>query len=235
MKFSITIIEDETDAKEQLLAALSCWQEKNNADLQVEYFCSAENYFASCPQDKSVLYILDIQLHGMTGIETAKNMRARGYKGTILFLTSFREFVFDGYDVKALNYLLKPVKQAALDKCLDDVYRQLHGDSFIYRNGGTIIHIPFSQILSFSAIKHYTDITTTENVYSYRIPLGNLLAHLPEEFVQCHRSYIVNMYHISKIAGLVLTLSNKTTVPIGRNYLDNVRDQYADFTMRLDV
>ena len=104
MNISITIIEDQRKEKELLMNALQQWEKQRNVTLQIEYFCSGENYFASHPTDESILYILDIQLREMDGIEIAKQMRARGYEGTILFLTSFREYVFDGYDHPTYPY-----------------------------------------------------------------------------------------------------------------------------------
>lgn len=182
-----------------------------------------------------MLYILDIQLHSITGMEIAKKMRTRGYKGVILFLTAFREYVFDGYNVRALNYLLKPLSIKELHKCLDDVYKQLQGNCFVYRDTNNIIQLPFCDILSFSVIKHYIDITTTDGIYKCRLSLSHILSHLPEDFIQCHRSYIINIRHIRKISRTTITLSNKTTVPIGRNYLENVRYEYANFSMRFDI
>lgn len=208
---------------------------KTPKDYFFNFFVDGENYFSSHTADNSALYILDIQLHKMDGIEVAKRMRARGYNGTILFLTSFREYVFDGYDVRALNYLLKPVSQEILDKCLDDVYQQLLGNSFVYRDTHNFVQIEYSDILSFSVNNHYVDITTTHGICTCRMTLSNILPLLPKDFVQCHRSYIVNMRHIRKIAATTITLSNKTTVQISRNHLDSVRHEYAMFSMRLDV
>lgn len=56
-------------------------------------------------------FFLDIQMGQMNGIEVAKRLRESGYQGIIVFLTAFREYVFRGYEVRALNYLLKPVKE----------------------------------------------------------------------------------------------------------------------------
>ncbi|MBR4027560.1 MAG: response regulator transcription factor [Lachnospiraceae bacterium] len=234
MIFHITIIEDNLEEKELLLSAIQVWSEKKHITLQIEHFLDGEQYFLSHSKDESMLYILDIELNTMNGIDVAKKIRSRGYKGNILFLTAFREYVFHGYDVKALHYLLKPVSSEILHKCLDDVYEQFYGNSFIYRDGSNIVQIPFYHILSFSIVKHYVDITTTDNVYACRLSLKNILVHLPKEFIQCHRSYIINLRHIRKIAGTTITLSNKTTVSIGRNYLDDVRHDYADFTMRFN-
>ncbi|MCD8076754.1 MAG: response regulator [Lachnospiraceae bacterium] len=77
---------------------------------------------ASDPTD---IYFLDIQLGDMLGLDIAKDLRSHGYQGVIIFLTVFREYVFHGYEVHAMNYLLKPVKEESLYLCLDEVARNL--------------------------------------------------------------------------------------------------------------
>ena len=134
MNFNITIIEDNPQEKERLLKALHIWEETNKLPLHIHDYANGEAYLEEHDTDEDHLYILDIQLSGMTGIDVAKKMRARGFDGAILFLTAFREYVFDGYDVRAMHYLLKPVVQEALDKCLDDILQQLKGNYFIFRN-----------------------------------------------------------------------------------------------------
>lgn len=235
MNFNITIIEDNLQEKERLLKALHIWEEKNALPLHIHDYANGEAYLEEHDTDEDHLYILDIQLSGMTGIDVAKRMRARGFDGSILFLTAFREYVFDGYDVRAMHYLLKPIVQEALNKCLDDILKQLKGNYFVYRDNGNIIQIPYGDIICLSVVKHYIEITTKKEVYSIRMSLKSILPFLPKEFVQCHRGHIVNMRHIRKVSGNVITLSNLTTVLIGRNYLDTVRYEYADFSMRLNV
>jgi len=235
MNFNITIIEDNPQEKERLLKALHIWEETNNLPLHIHDYANGEAYLEEHDTDEDHLYILDIQLSGMTGIDVAKKMRARGFDGAILFLTAFREYVFKGYDVRAMHYLLKPVVQEALDKCLDDILQQLKGNYFISRDNGNILQIPYNDIICLSVAKHYIEITTKKEVYSIRMSLKSILPFLPKEFVQCHRGHIVNMRHIRKITATNIYLSNNTSVLIGRNYLDSVRHEYADFSMRLNV
>ena len=235
MNFSITIIEDNIQEKERLIELLRIWEVKNSITLHIDHYKSGEDYLSSCSTDESNLYILDIQLPFMTGIDVAKKMRGRGFEGTILFLTAFREYVFEGYDVRALHYLLKPVSQEALNKCLDDVHQQLKGDYFVFRDNSHMIQIPYSDIICLSVVKHYIEITTKKEVYSVRMSLKSILPFLPADFVQCHRGYIINMRHIRKVTATSIMLSNNTTVPIGRNYLSTLRHEYADFSMRFNV
>ena len=234
MNIKITIIEDKPEERDRLLEALSNWEQRKNVTLEIAYYCSGENYFASNESDESHLYILDIQLRQLDGIQIAQKMRARGYKGIILFLSAFQEYVFQGYDVHALHYLLKPVAQKQLDKCLNDVHLQLSTEYFSFRNGNEKLQLPYNDIICFSSRDHFVDITTTtKEVYSIRQTLKNILPFLPHHFIQCHRCYIINMRYITNIEKeLTIVLSNSTTVTIGRNYEDFFRREYALFTSR---
>lgn len=213
MNISITIIEDKVDERERLIEALHNWECRKNVTLQINYFCNGENYFNSYKTDESNLYILDIQLKGMDGIQIAQKMRERGYKGILLFLSAFQEYVFQGYDVHALQYLLKPAVQEKLDKCLDDVQDQLTCDYFIFRNGSDKLQIPYNDII--------------------RQTLKNILPFLPHYFVQCHRSYIVNVRYVTSIGTDRIYLPNHKIALLGRNYIDSFRHEYAQFTSRL--
>lgn len=60
------------------------------------------------------MYLLDIVMPHLTGIETAKRIRARGETAEIMFLTTSREYALDAFSVKASDYLLKPLKNPIL-------------------------------------------------------------------------------------------------------------------------
>ena len=96
----------------------------------------------------------------INGIEVAKRLRKEGCTRPILFLTAFREYVFYGYDVRAMHYLIKPVEKEALFLCLDEIAADLKGSFYLYRNKGEIIHIPYQEIITFSGNRHYIDILT---------------------------------------------------------------------------
>ena len=78
------------------------------------------------------------------GIIICKKLRELQYSGDIIFLTNFQEYVFDGYSVRAFNYLLKPITLEVLTPCMD-AYLQLHSDDYYYyQNDQTYIRIPYT-------------------------------------------------------------------------------------------
>ena len=77
-----------------------------------------------------------------TGGSRHTGLAALPYRN-IQFLTAFREYVFRGYEVRALNYLLKPVKENTLFLCLDEIAKELSNNTYIYRNKQEIVSIGF--------------------------------------------------------------------------------------------
>ena len=232
---TITILEDHKSELEHLCSLLHNWSTTKNIELELHTFASGENYFQNRrTSENSNIIFLDIQMCKITGLDVAKKLRQEGYIGAIVFLTSFREYVFNGYEVHALNYLLKPVKEKQLFFCLDEVAKDLDNNSHIYRNKNDIIQIPYKNILCFSASLHYIDILTIDNTYSQYSTLTKIIEYLPIEFIRVHRSYIVNMAHIYKISGNIITLSNNKIVPIGRSYSQAVQNSFATYSDRLN-
>lgn len=170
----------------------------------------------------------------MNGMDIAKQIRQDGYDGEIIFLTSFCEYVFGGYKVHALNYLLKPLETEALYSCLNEVRESLQTNYYVFRNNQAIVQIEYRDILSFSSFLHNVDILTRNEHFNQNATLSSILSHLPKQFVRVHRSHIVNMAHIHKISGNKITLSNRTMVPIGRQYLNDVRKSFTEYATRLD-
>ncbi|MPM25616.1 Transcriptional regulatory protein BtsR [bioreactor metagenome] len=146
-------------------------------------------------------------------------------------MTAFSEYVFEGYDVQALNYLLKPITYDKLCKVLGYVSEKLGEDRYTLRDKGDIIQIPYSQIIYFSSSNHYTHIITTRGNHRQLEHIKNIQARLPARFIFCHRTVIVNLEHVTMLKGRELMLSNKTAVPVSQTYLQEVRSRllsYAD-------
>lgn len=234
MKLEIVIIEDQPAEAERLQNELNSWSSNKNIPISITKFFSGEEYFDTHTPHTAAVYFLDIQLEGMNGLEIAARLRQEDYHGHLIFLTAFREYVFKGYQVHALNYLLKPIQSSALIPCMDEIAETLMDNHYIFRDKQDTIQISYRDILAFSSNHHYVDILTTTGTFSQYTTLKSIIAYLPKEFIQTHRSYIVNMAHIHKLSGSTIVLSNHLTVQIGRQYLNNVRIAFSNYSVRLD-
>lgn len=201
---------------------LQQWSEENRTILDVVSFDCGELFLHS-EIDSIALVFLDIQMSGLDGVETAHQLRENGFTGELVFLTGFSEYVFQGYDVRAFNYLLKPPSYTQIAKCVDYVAEKLHEQRYTFRYRGSVIQIPYSKILYFSSANHYTNIVTTEDKLKQLEPMRSIHAYLPSQFLFCHRTIIINMDHVVMLKGRDLLLSNEETIPVSQKHLADVR------------
>ncbi len=226
----IAIVEDEASHAEYLQALLQQWSREHQTILEIIQYSDGEALLNSQVYDFDLVF-LDIQMNGLDGVTTAHRLRELKFEGHLVFLTAFSEYVFEGYDVQALNYLMKPVAYEKIEKCLDHVFRKIKDDHYTIRNNGSITQVPYSQIIYFSSANHYTKIITTDGFLQQFESMRNIFSHLPNQFHYCHRTVIINMEHVKMLKGHELTLSNNTIVPVSVTYLQEIRSAllaYAD-------
>ncbi len=237
MKLVITILEDSSTDRDQLSVVLNSWSLDRNFEIEARYFDSGEDFLnlTEFSSTDSHLFILDIQLNKVSGLDIAKRLRSSGYSGQIIFLTAFREYVFHGYEVHALNFLLKPIDKNALYLCLDEIADTLIGHAYLYRSKQETMNIPYKSILCFSSSLHSVNIMTVDKLYYQYASLNSIIGHLPREFIRVHKCYVVNMAHIYKICGNTITLSNQMKVQIGPSYLKQVYADFATYSSRFDI
>ena len=235
MTLNLTIIENNSVDLIRLTEIIKKWSQAKTIPVSISSYSSAEKYFAEHQTHESNAFFIDIQLMGIDGISAAKRLRAENYSGEIIFLTSYKEYVFDGYQVRALNFLIKPAGESSVFPCLNELEKSVKKQYYIFHIKQDLLKIDYKDILSFSSSLHSIDIITQNGHYTQYASLTNILEKLPREFVRVHRSHIVNMAHINKISGNTITLSNHTKVPIGRLYINDIRTAFSEYSMRLDT
>ena len=231
MNLNVTILEDESAHAMQLKKLLEKWGRKNNIFLSIHHFSNKEDFLEK-NYDEDELFFIDIELGFANGMEIAKQLRNVGFCGNIIFLTAFSEYVFNGYHVQALDYLLKPISQEKLEQCMKPILRNMKGTYHIYQTKNEIIKIPYNKILAFTSFRHYVDITTelnnNEACYRQKITLKNLQSQLPKEFVRCHRTIIININKAMRLTCKDITLSGNSIYPVSESYLEYVRKAFSE-------
>lgn len=231
MKLNVTILEDEATHATQLKQLLEKWSNQNNISISIRHYFNDEDFIGE-KYDEDELFFIDIELDLANGMDIAKQLRKDGFCGNIIFLTAFSEYVFDGYHVQALDYLLKPISQKKLEQCMKPILRNMEGSYHVYRTKTETVKIPYNKILAFTSFRHYVDIITQLNnnkaCYHQKITLKNLQNQLPKEFVRCHRTIIVNMNKVMRLTSKDITLSDNSIYPVSESYLDHVREVFSE-------
>lgn len=227
MQLHIGIVEDDSQYAAELSSLIEQWEKQNYCRLSICIYNSYHAFMTASHNMQFDLIFLDIQLNDGNGVDLAKTIRQNGFLGDLVFLTSFQEYVFEGYNVHALNYILKPASFAAVKNCLDTVFSKFHDENYVYRFRDNVVKIPYHSIIYFNSANHQTEIYTKDARYIQAEPLRNILKHLPSQFVQCHRTTIINIQHVLQIAGRDITLSNNMVIGASSTYIEAIRAAFV--------
>ncbi len=180
----------------------------------------AVKYLKRFPVD---LLFIDIQMHEFNGIEIFKNLQV---KPLVIFTTAYSEYAVEGFEVNAVDYLLKPFNFARFSKATKKAYelfkttRPIEESRHItVRSNYSLVKIQIDDILLIESFDDYLNITLVDNkVYVVRMTMKNILEQLPEnEFIRIHRSYIVPLNKIETVRNKNVYMGDKK-IPLGNKY-----------------
>lgn len=119
----IAICDDDKNELFRILSVLADYQTQRNIEFSYKPFDNSTELASNLLQEHYDIYLLDVVMPGLNGIELAKEIRSSDKSADIIFLTSSPEFAVESYTVKASNYLVKPVSRDRLVEALDDIMR----------------------------------------------------------------------------------------------------------------
>lgn len=166
------------------------------------------------------LVFLDVQMDPPDGLETARALRRRGDGCLVVFLTVLRERVFDAFEVRAFDYLVKPASpdrlRRTLERALEDLDRRRARTLLVQRGTAREVvpldEIVYCEVMGRKVYLHRED----GGVLDYYDKLADLERRLGGGFFRCHRSYLVNLDHVRGCGGGQVRLSGGEAVPVSR-------------------
>ncbi len=232
MKIEIAILEANEQDFSHLASLLTKWSWNTGNGIEISRFTDGKiiEEFKRKKYDLLFAEIRTRQAKTAAGINICKTLRMNGYNNEIIVLTDFREYVFEGYNIQALNYLIKPVSQDTLSSTLNQYMELRTKDYYYLQDRGTINKIRYNDILFIQKQKHNIVFHTCADVYYERATLYDVTKKLPSCFVRCHKSYILNLSHVQSVAGNMALLSDSSTQIIGRKYLTAIRNALSNLS-----
>jgi len=236
------IVDDEPVAREILETHL------NRIDqVRVVASCkSAVEAFQTINSNDVDLVFLDIQMPDISGLSFARSVN-RNLK--IIFTTAYREYAVEGFDLRAVDYLLKPISferlMQGIDKYLEENHAHKvkpatnehdpHHDSMFVRSDRKMVRVGFGEILYAESLGDYVKIHLSGGkTLVTRDSVSNIAAALPrEDFIRVHRSFIVNRHQIDTYTSDTIGIGMHE-VPISRSYREEVMKRLGgDYSLRL--
>lgn len=175
------------------------------------------------------LMFLDIQMPELSGIEFVKSLRNPPH---IVFTTAYPDYALEGFELNAIDYLLKPIAfdrfLKAVNKATDRIKNEstdVEDEYFFVKADKKLVKINYSDILYIEGLKDYVIIKCNEGRVITLQTMKSLEEKLPDQmFMRVHRSYIINLESITAVEGNTIYINNKQdkSVPIGKNYRDRL-------------
>lgn len=195
----------------------------------------AFNYLSNNPID---LIFIDINMPGITGIAFAKVINP---STKIIFTTAYREYAVEGFDLQAVDYLLKPISFPRLLKAVE-IYLNLHqntvptiekslteADFIFLKMDRQMVKISFDSILYVESLSDYIQIYTMEKIYTVREKISSIEEKLPKgRFIRTHRSFVIALAQIESYTHEQLVI-HATSIPISRSYREHVLQKLGEF------
>jgi|TARA_B100000809_G_scaffold107967_1_gene106461 DNA-binding LytR/AlgR family response regulator len=228
-KITCVIVDDEPIAREILASFVA---KIPNLEL-VKTYKNAIEALEISHQQKIDLFFLDINMPEISGLSLAKSIHK---KSKIIFTTAYREYAVDGFNLQAVDYLLKPI---SFDRFLQAINTYFQGVSIIekqvkvtetnqkndfvfVRSDRKMIKINFDEILYVESLSDYIKIHLKDKTIVTRETISNLETKLPaKNFLRIHRSFIVNLKKAVSYTNEFVEIG-KNAIPISRTYKENV-------------
>ena len=197
--------------------------------LEITAVCEDAIQLNSTLKEKTAdLLFLDIEMPYVTGIDFLKTSKN---PPKVIFTTAYEKYAIAGYELEVMDYLLKPISFDRFLKATNKAFdyfnsRQDTGHNFIFiKSNGKLEKINFEDFLFAEAMENYVAVYTPSKKYLATSTLKGLIEGLPEkQFIQTHKSYIVNLNSINSIESNLINISNYQ-VPISKMLKETVMEK----------
>lgn len=178
------------------------------------------------------LYLLDIYMEPVGGMEVAQQIRQMDKAAEIIFITTSPDFALEGFGLHAIGYLLKPLTQDALTSLLNHHSHRfaLSARYITIRHNRSDRKILRKSIIYVEVFGKQTIFHTLDGSYHTWTSLDEVERQLDgEPFLRCHRSYLVNMEYIECVAGTDFVLEDGTRIPFPSHEVTQYKKVWQDF------
>ena len=233
----ICYCEDEPSQAELLKSKVLSWAEKNEVRAAVDLYTSVEEFLFKTMSFSYDLLFLDIAMKGTNGMELAKKVREKDKDVTLVFVTSDPSFVFDGYEVGAYRYLMKPIGNQKLCEILEYVRTKQNADTscIMMKVENANQRILLRDVMYIEVQGHYVNIHLSEGrITTIKTSFCDIVKQMNaerESLIQTHRSYAVNLYHIVKIGRTECHLVNGEVIPVSKSAYKPLNDAFIKYNL----
>lgn len=233
LELNIAVCDDEKYYRQYIKKVITEYLEKEDVLFHIGEFADGKDF---CKEESNIqkydIIFLDIEMEGMNGMDAACRIREKNKEMDIIFITVMSEYVYDGYKVRALRYILKQNLEKELPDYLKGMLkeRKYFGQKMEFPFIGGNRKILLKDLLYIESSSHKLKfVREREDLYMYG-KISDIEPRLIDyHFVRCHQSFLVNLAHVDAIKSYFVYLSNGTQIAVSRQKLTEVKKKFLEF------
>lgn len=215
----IAIVEDEKEERDQIREFVRRFSCENKIEIITEEFSDGAQLVQEYERNFDVLF-LDIEMENLNGIETAREIRKKDKDVTILFITNLFQYAIEGYEVEAIDFVIKPVNYVSFASRMEKVLKRLEQKArrlVLFQVKKETVMLNAHDIVLVETSNKKTIIRMEEEAVSCSESMQEIQSKLePYGFYRCHSGFLVNMNYIKKL-GSDTVLVSKFEVPVSKH------------------
>lgn len=200
----IAIVEDELIYVHQLQEYITRYEKERKKQIKITVFSDGEDITDKYSGGYDII-LMDIQMQYMDGMTAAEKIRTMDHEVIIMFITNMTQYAIRGYEVDALDYVVKPVEYFAFSQKLDKAIARIRKQDVSYITISTedgLQKIIISDIYYIESQGHNAIFRTVKADYISRVALKEIEGNLEKHgFYRCGKGYLVNMRQVDGISG----------------------------------
>lgn len=228
----IAIADDEAAMRDTMREYCERYAEDNRLKVAADVFGDGESLLAAFRRGLYDVLFLDVEMPGVDGLEAARSIRKIDEYVAIIFVTNMAQYAINGYEVAALDYVVKPLSYYDFTLKLTKALRSARnrGEQVLAIDTVDGVRaVAINDIRYVEAFGHYLIFHVGDVTYKMRGGMATQTAELePYGFYRIHKSYLINLRHVSGMTASTM-LCDDDTLPIGRAYKSGLMQAYLSF------
>jgi len=234
--YNVAICDDTEEERLQAAEYAGRFFDREGIEVRIETYASGRELLES--GRKYDLYLLDVLMPGMSGIDAAQALAEDKDHPVVVFITSSLESAVEGYRVEAAGFILKPVEEESFWSTMERVVRRRLG---VKKAVLSLVHnrvnveLPLERLAWFENRLHRVFVKLTDGeVLSVNQKLSELQLVLEphSQFLRCHQSYLVNLDYVDKLEDSCFYMRDGQMIPISRNFYKQSKNAYYHYRLK---